>query len=383
MPNRRLRITAILFALSVPLFARAASSSPYSVVVSISAQRTYVYESGRLIRTMVCSTGIPGTDDETPLGEFIIDESGAKRGEWFFSERYGQGAKYWVGFIGGTYLFHSVPMDRNGRIIPEEAAKLGKPASHGCVRLSLEDAEWFYRTVRDGSPLRILADFDTRSAVSRPMGSAVARSLTKEEVPAWLAARAAEYRQKYTLSCEIALTRLSLAIMGVENVGEDEILASIPKGGTNPERFFVCDDIRGGRRNADGSIHWDNYGTHPPVVAAELERRLEELGRSGLYAVRELHADDAALRAIIRNDQRFLGAVVWLVGHPERWGTRPPVNDRGMVLGEHVRFLEPALTPGGDFRLWDPENGKPLVASEAGSSRDLFGYRIVGLFAAE
>jgi hypothetical protein len=332
---------------------------------------------------MVCSTGIPGTDDETPLGEFVINESGAKRGEWFFSERYGEGAKYWVGFIGGTYLFHSVPMDRGGRIIQEEAAKLGRPASHGCVRLSLEDAKWFYETVSDGSSLRILADFHPEGAAARPERSVAVKPLTKAEIPVWLASHMAEYRQKYTLSCETALTRLALALMDAGDVNEDEILASLPKGGIDPERFFVCDDIRGGRKNADGSIHWNNYGTHPPVVAAELRRRLQAAALEERYIVRELHADDTALRAIIRNDPRFLGAIVWLVGHPERWGSSPPVNERGMVLGEHVRFFEPALMSSGDFRLWDPETGKPMVAHEAGAARDLFGFRIVGLFTTE
>ena len=375
-------ISLLLFLCVSSLFA----SSPYSVVVSIASQRTYVFKSGQLIRTMVCSTGFPNTDDATPLGNFIIDESGTKRGEWFFSKKYNEGAQYWVGFIGGTYLFHSVPMDKNQHIILEEAAKLGKPASHGCIRLSLDDAYWFYKNVSDGTALRILADYEPVSAkvgAATPVAPQTTLFLSKAEVPAWLSAHMTEYKQKYTLSCEISLTRLSLAIMGVNGVSEDDILASIPRDGTDPERFFVCDDIRGGRRNANGSIHWNNYGTHPPVIIAELERRLKAAGRADLYAVRELRADDAALRSLIREDPRFLGAIVWLVGHPERWGKKPPVNERGMVLGEHVRFLEPRLTSDGLFRLWDPETGKPLVSREAGAARELFHYRVVGIFASK
>jgi hypothetical protein len=205
-----------------------------------------------------------------------------------------------------------------------------------------------------------------------------ARGLRKEEVPSWLGARMGEYRQKYALSCEIALTRLGLAIMGIET-GEDDILSTIPRSGTDPEKAFVCDDISGGRR-MNGVIHWNNYGAHPPVVVAELRRRLEAAGAAGRYEAVELSASDGELRALVKEDPRFLGAILWLVGHPERWGRRPPVNERGMVLGEHVRFLEPRLAANGDFRIWDPENGKLLVSPEAGAARDLFRDRVVALF---
>jgi len=126
------------------------SSQPeYVVKVDISDQKVYVYRNGTQIRTMICSTGVKG--HETPEGTFKIKG----RGEWFFSKKFQQGGKYWVGFIGGTYLFHSVPTDHKQRIIEEEALKLGMPASHGCVRLSEDDARWFFNTIPDGSKVDI------------------------------------------------------------------------------------------------------------------------------------------------------------------------------------------------------------------------------------
>lgn len=128
----------------------------YFVEVDISEQKVYVFNNGSAVRTMVCSTGIPGSrDTETPTGRFKINESGKKRGEWFFSNQYKEGAKYWVGFIGGEFLFHSVPMDENKNIIEEEAKKLGQPASHGCIRMSIDDAYWFYKTIPSGTDLLI------------------------------------------------------------------------------------------------------------------------------------------------------------------------------------------------------------------------------------
>ena len=351
-------------------------SSGWNIYVSIADQRVSVYRDGVLEKSMVCSTGIPGTDDATPLGDYVLNESGAKRGKWFYSEKVHEGARYWVGFIGGTYLFHSIPMDKNGNVIEAEARKLGTPASHGCIRLSVDNARWFYETVPDRARVHIVKSHAPLAAAGTLTAAGCA---SKKEVSVWLSSHMPDYRQKYKLSCEIALTRLSLAIMGVRDVTEDSILSSIPKG-TDPETSFVCDDIMAGRRNKDGSIHWNNYGTHPPVVVRSIESRLQKDGLSGVWTVRELKADDGRLRSLIANDPSFMGAIVWLVGHPERWGERPPVNERGMVLGEHVRFLEPTLDSDGAFRIRDPETGKLIVSSSSGAARDLFSYRVVALF---
>lgn len=126
------------------------SSKGYTVKVDISEQKVYVYKDGSLIREMICSTGMEGKD--TPVGNFKINH----RDTWFYSHKFNQGGMYWVGFIGKEYLFHSVPADENGKIIKEEAEKLGTPASHGCVRLSLEDAKWFYETIPDGTDVIIV-----------------------------------------------------------------------------------------------------------------------------------------------------------------------------------------------------------------------------------
>ncbi|NLN87671.1 MAG: L,D-transpeptidase, partial [Syntrophomonadaceae bacterium] len=42
-------------------------------------------------------------------------------------------------------------------VIDVEAAKLGTPASHGCVRLATEDAQWLYRNIPTGTPVSIRA----------------------------------------------------------------------------------------------------------------------------------------------------------------------------------------------------------------------------------
>ncbi len=61
----------------------------YVVTVNLSLQEVTVFRDGRTVRSMVCSSGIPTGDNGTPTGRYIIDESGKKRGEWFFSRTYG------------------------------------------------------------------------------------------------------------------------------------------------------------------------------------------------------------------------------------------------------------------------------------------------------
>lgn len=123
--------------------------SSFGVLVNIDKQKVYIFKNNSLIKTLICSTGIDGSD--TPKGTYTIKE----RGTYFFSPQYGEGGMHWVRFM-GDFLFHSVPTDINKNIIPEEATKLGVRASHGCVRLAVDDAKWFYDNIPTGTELVIL-----------------------------------------------------------------------------------------------------------------------------------------------------------------------------------------------------------------------------------
>lgn len=123
----------------------------WRVDVSVSEQKVRVYDGDTLVKDWTASTGANGS---TPMGTFLLQN----RGEWFFNPKYQQGAQWWVSFKDwGTYLFHSIPMDRQGTVIDEEAAKLGMAVSHGCVRLATEDAQWLYRHIPSGTPVSIHA----------------------------------------------------------------------------------------------------------------------------------------------------------------------------------------------------------------------------------
>lgn len=126
------------------------SKTPYLVYLSLDKQMTYVYEGSNnnwnLIKEFNSSTGIEGK--ETPKGIFAV----TNRGNWFYSEEFQQGAKYWVQFM-GDYLFHSLPFDENQDNILDYT--LGTPSSHGCIRLAVEDAKWLYDNIDNNTKIII------------------------------------------------------------------------------------------------------------------------------------------------------------------------------------------------------------------------------------
>jgi len=107
-----------------------------------------VYEGRMPVRTMVASGGRAET--ETPMGTFFTQD----RGKSFWSPRFGEGATYWVRLV-DQILVHSVPKDVNWETKAEEHMKLGLPASHGCIRLSEQDAKWFFENVPRGTTVII------------------------------------------------------------------------------------------------------------------------------------------------------------------------------------------------------------------------------------
>lgn len=126
------------------------SKTNYFVYLNLDEQKTYVYKGSTnnwdLVKEFPCSTGLPGK--ETPKGIFAV----TNRGEWFFSDEFAQGGKYWVQFM-GDYLFHSIPFDETQSVILDDT--LGTPSSHGCIRLNVEDAKWLYDNIANDTKIII------------------------------------------------------------------------------------------------------------------------------------------------------------------------------------------------------------------------------------
>ena len=91
------------------------------------------------VKAMVCSVGMSG--HTTRKGTYSLSRSG----RWHVL-RYNSNGQYATRYS-GPYMFHSVTYDRLGNHYSLQAAeyrKLGKAASHGCIRLQVEDAKWIY-----------------------------------------------------------------------------------------------------------------------------------------------------------------------------------------------------------------------------------------------
>ena len=89
---------------------------------------------------MICSTGLNATP--TPKGTYqAAGPTGT--GEWYWFSQYKCYAKWATRIVGGI-LFHSVTYSSGKSLNSTSVRKLGRKASHGCVRLKVEDAEWVY-----------------------------------------------------------------------------------------------------------------------------------------------------------------------------------------------------------------------------------------------
>ncbi len=121
------------------------------IVISITQQRMWVYEDGELIREHVVSTGMAGSP--TLPGIFQV--------QWRYLNAYGSRWDLWMphflgiyeaapGFINGI---HGLPLLSNGVRLWGDV--LGRPASYGCIILTLEAAEELYYWAEDGVVVEI------------------------------------------------------------------------------------------------------------------------------------------------------------------------------------------------------------------------------------
>ncbi len=133
-------------------------SGPYALLVSTKNQRVYAYAWSnqdnaytKLVRTMVCSTGL--ADTPTPKGTY---SAAGRVTDWGYFDKFDVWAQYWFR-IQGPYLFHSVLFKERDEstLIAGSLYKLGTPASHGCVRLKVEDAKWIYENCRAGTSVTV------------------------------------------------------------------------------------------------------------------------------------------------------------------------------------------------------------------------------------
>jgi len=110
------------------------------IFVDQAVQHMFVFERGTLLRDLPCSAGLPDGDKYTPAWSGTVGEYW---GTFFAFDVFADDAWY-LYKSAGSILVHSLPyVMRNGHKVYLDRDALGvRPASHGCVRLSPEDAAW-------------------------------------------------------------------------------------------------------------------------------------------------------------------------------------------------------------------------------------------------
>lgn len=152
---------------------------PYAITVDVKNQVTIVYgrdDKGDYtlpVRRMICSTGTVATP--STVGDWVLS---GRHSRWCYFPAYGSHAQYWT-MINEYIAFHSVTyheVDYNALNI-KSYNRLGTRASHGCVRLLVDDARWVYENIGEGVVVTItetlpLDEELRRSVAAPPLNSA-------------------------------------------------------------------------------------------------------------------------------------------------------------------------------------------------------------------
>ena len=134
-------------------------TNPYYIDVDITNQIVTVYNTAddTVARQMICSTGVRNS---TPKGTFYLPKiwnrgyERTDRQEWYWMETFYCYVK-WPTRIHADILFHSLIFDDKNHINKKSIAALGSKASHGCIRLRIEDSKFIAENCFSGTRVRI------------------------------------------------------------------------------------------------------------------------------------------------------------------------------------------------------------------------------------
>jgi lipoprotein-anchoring transpeptidase ErfK/SrfK len=168
------------------------------IVISQDQQQMLIYEGTAVVRRLPVSTGWPGMrKTQTPTwigkvgrywGTFSSFGTTQDLGYWLYTDYLPDGS--WNGDI----LVHGAPytIDPQGQKVYDMEGLGTAPLSHGCIRLSPEDAEWFHQWDPVGVPLAIESFSSTPFYPRLVFGAQLAGDLTP---PAQGAANTPESQQ--------------------------------------------------------------------------------------------------------------------------------------------------------------------------------------------
>ena len=137
--------------------ASAAYDRPYYIELDLTNQIVTIYNTAdkSIARQMLCSAGM---NDATLTGVWYMPQrqNDMERKEWYYFRFFHCYAK-WATRYYYNYFFHSITFNhnRNDAMNAKAAAQFGVPASHGCVRLRVEDAEFIAKNCLAGTRVEV------------------------------------------------------------------------------------------------------------------------------------------------------------------------------------------------------------------------------------
>jgi LysM repeat protein len=133
--------SAVAPLLTIPNAPAATRTTGREIIVDLSDFRAYAYEDGRLVRSVLVSTGREGTP--TVQGSYTIErkyEAQTMSGPGYYLPD----VPYVMYFYAG-YAFHGTYWHDTW----------GARMSHGCVNLPTPEAQWFYQFAEIGTPVTV------------------------------------------------------------------------------------------------------------------------------------------------------------------------------------------------------------------------------------
>ena len=124
---------------------------PYTITVYLPNQMVVVYDAKTLkpVRSMICSSG---NGSLTPKGTFIMPRTYTSG--W---DKWGNVYVRYPTRIKGKIYFHSILYSKSDKSLNMESwNKLGRKASHGCIRMTPLDAQWINYNCKKGTRVRIV-----------------------------------------------------------------------------------------------------------------------------------------------------------------------------------------------------------------------------------
>lgn len=140
------RTTTVVPLDAVPTNVIARRTEGKYIDVDIGSQTMVLFQDGQAVKQFLVSSGKRGMD--TPKGEFSVKNKALR--PW--SKTYGLYMPYWMAFTAdGKFGIHELPEWPGG--YKEGANHLGRPVSHGCIRLGVGNAKFVYEWADIGTVL--------------------------------------------------------------------------------------------------------------------------------------------------------------------------------------------------------------------------------------